>query len=333
MSVISRYLSTTFVISGNVLTVILFAVVLSSLPTGSSIHMGETRLLSVESHYTHSPVLDKLGKGLFTPTPPRIASHHTDGTNVTETPVKSSTRRRRNNAHNFETTPATTSHMKTKKPPTHQSPQWQQEPIQTAPATPIRHSSDPSRYAGPTFHSSPAPNNIPVPRFASTSAPTGSSVEHYFSARKSMESDNSSSVSASAGTSLDSTTPSPASSPGASHTTVQAEIIVNRVEDTATGSTKVENARISRFGDSVVFKPRRKGLASVSANLERVSNTPSTPENNAIDLSGANTQQRQAPAEFDFLFKSSNEPVPSSQRRAPREFDFLFKQTVTAMSK
>ncbi|KAK9371345.1 hypothetical protein V1509DRAFT_24711 [Lipomyces kononenkoae] len=329
MSVISRFFPTILVISGNhiifngllLLSAILFYTLFSAL-------MRETKLLSVENQYTHSPVLDKLGKGLFTATPTRIASHRTGSVDVTETPVKSSTRRRRNNADKFETTPTTTSNMKTRK---NQAPD--QHPIQTAPVTPIRHSSDPSRYAGPTFHSSPAPSNIPVPRFASTSAPTSSSVEHYFSVRNSMESDHSSSASASGAASLDSTISSPISSPGVSHTTVQTGLTSKRIEESATGSTKVENVRISRFGDDVVFKPRRKGLASVSTNLERFDNTPSSPENSVIDLSGADTQDRRAPAEFDFLFKPSNRPVPSSERRAPREFDFLFKQTVATISK
>ncbi|KAK9313451.1 hypothetical protein V1522DRAFT_437474 [Lipomyces starkeyi] len=339
MSAISRKLSTKFSQS------------ISSYPPSSivdyliffytlfSIHMGETTLLSVANQYPYSPVLDKLGKGLYTVTPPNIAPHYKDIVNVTETPVKSPGSRRRNDsnkvAENKGSTP-TTKHMKTKKQPKQQASQSQSQQISNAPATPSRQSSDPNRYAGPTFHSSPAPNNLPVPRFASTSAPTGASVEHYFAGKKSVESDTSITAYTivSAPASLASTVSSPASSPGASHTIVQAELIDKQVEDSTTSSTKVEMARTSRFGDSVVFKPRRKGLAPVTTNSERFSHSPSSAGSSMTDLSGASAQQRRAPADFDFLFKSSSsESIPSSQRRAPSDFDFLFKQTVSSISK
>ncbi|KAK9486004.1 hypothetical protein V1527DRAFT_88039 [Lipomyces starkeyi] len=297
--------------------------------------MGETTLLSVANQYPYSPVLDKLGKGLYTVTPPNIAPHYKDIVNVTETPVKSPGSRRRNDsnkvAENKGSTPST-KHMKTKKQPKQQAPQSQSQSqqIPNAPATPSRQSSDPNRYAGPTFHSSPAPNNLPVPKFASTSAPTGTSVEHYFAGKESVESDTSITAYTivSAPAPLASTISSPASSPGASHTIVQAELIDKPVEDSTTSSTKVEIGRTSRFGDSVVFKPRRKGLAPVTTNSERFSHSPSSAGSSVTDLSGAGTQQRRAPADFDFLFKSSSsESIPSSQRRAPRDFDFLFTQT------
>ncbi|KAK9386890.1 hypothetical protein V1515DRAFT_586961 [Lipomyces mesembrius] len=299
--------------------------------------MGETTLLSVANQYPYSPVLDKLGRGLYTVTPRNIAPHCKDVVNVTDTPVKAPGSRRRTDANKVaesKGTPATT--KKTKKQPKQQAPQSQLQQIPNAPATPIRQSGDPNRYAGPTFHSSPAPNNLPVPKFASTSAPTSASVEHYFTGKKSVESDTSLSANTivSAPASLASTTSSPASSPGASHAIVQIGVIDKQVEDTTMSSTKVEIAQTSRFGDSVVFKPRRKGLAPVATNSERFNHSPSSPGDSVLDLSGASTQQRRAPAEFDFLFKSSSsKSIPSSQRRAPRDFDFLFKQTVSSISK
>ncbi|KAK9461344.1 uncharacterized protein V1516DRAFT_361930 [Lipomyces oligophaga] len=53
-------------------------------------------------------------------------------------------------------------------------------------ATPIRFNGDGSRYAGPTFHSSPAPNAIPVPKFISSSVPTSSDI--FFSEKISLSS-------------------------------------------------------------------------------------------------------------------------------------------------
>ncbi|KAK9351868.1 hypothetical protein V1505DRAFT_167915 [Lipomyces doorenjongii] len=291
--------------------------------------MGETTLLSVANQYPYSPVLGKLGRGLYTVTPPNIASHCKDVVNVTETPVKAPGSRRRTDANKVaenKGTPVTA--KKTKKQSKQQAPQSQLQQIQNAPVTPIRQSGDPNRYAGPTFHSSPAPNNLPVPKFASTSAPTGASVDHYFAGKKSVELDTSLSANTFVSTpaSLASTTSSPASSPGASHAMLQTEIIDKQVEGTV--------ARTSRFGDSVVFKPRRKGLAPVTTNSERFNHSPSSAGSSVTDFSGDSTQQRRAPAEFDFLFKSSSsESIPSSQRRAPRDFDFLFKQTVSSISK
>ncbi|KAJ8099087.1 hypothetical protein POJ06DRAFT_127568 [Lipomyces tetrasporus] len=295
--------------------------------------MGETTLLPVANQYPYSPLLDKLGGRLYATTPPSIASHYKDVVNFTETPVKFPGRHRRNTSNKVaekkDSTPSvTTKAAKTKKQPKQQDPQPQPQLISSAPATPIRQSSDPNRYAGPTFHSSPAPNNLPVPKFASSSAPTGSSVEHYFASKRVAESD----LSSSANTVPDPASVTPtASSPDASLSIVQSAVTEKSTEDSIAISAKLETPRTSRFGDSVVFKPRRKGLAQVTPNSERFSNTSShsgsTTRNTVTDLSTVSGQQRRAPAEFDFLFKPSS---TSSQRRAPRDFDFLFNQSATS---
>ncbi|KAK9373700.1 uncharacterized protein V1513DRAFT_480203 [Lipomyces chichibuensis] len=348
MSVISRKFSIKFVAS--VIAVVITVLLFVSITNRSILSYPPSSIVDyLIFRYTLFPFtwarlhffLDKLGRGLYSVTPPDIAPHYKDVANVTTTPVKSPGSRRRNDANkvveNKDCTPTTSKHMKSKKQPKQQAPQSQLQQSANAPATPIRQSSDPNRYAGPTFHSSPAPNNLPVPKFASTSAPTGVSVEQYFAGKKSVGSDASISANTigSAPASLASTTSSPASSPGASHTMVRAEVI-DKVEDTTTSTAKVEISGTSRFGDSVVFKPRRKGLAPVTTNSERFSHSPSSGggSSSVTDLSSPSAQQRRAPAEFDFLFKSSSsESIPSSRRRAPRDFDFLFKQALSSISK
>ncbi|KAK9324279.1 hypothetical protein V1517DRAFT_372269 [Lipomyces orientalis] len=292
--------------------------------------MGETTLLPVANQYPYSPLLDRLGGRLYPTTPPSIASHYKDVVNFTETPVKFPDRHRRNTsdkvAEKKDATPSvTTKAAKTKKQLKHQDPLPQPDLISSAPATPIRQSSDPNRYAGPTFHSSPAPNNLPVPKFASSSAPTGSSVEHYIAGKRVAEDLSSSANTVPDATSVSPATSSPVLSPCASQSIVQPAVVETSTEDSKAISAKLETPRTSRFGDSVVFKPRRKGLAQVTPNSERFSN--SITSNTVSDLSTVSGQQRRAPAEFDFLFKPSS---TSSQRRAPRDFDFLFKQSATS---
>ncbi|KAK9467657.1 hypothetical protein V1512DRAFT_261678 [Lipomyces arxii] len=77
--------------------------------------------------------------------------------------------------------------------------------VPEAPMTPNRTVYDPNKYAGPTFHSSPAAANLPVPKFMSTSAPGNNSMESFLSSK--MRS-----------STADSISPSPSASPPRSWT-------------------------------------------------------------------------------------------------------------------
>jgi len=142
---------------------------------------------------------------------------------------------------------------------------------QSSPSTPARQISDPDRYAGPTFHASPAPSNLPVPKFVSQSVPmhssSSSSLQRFYESEGDLFSQSSTSVPSS---------PSPSKvveNDFTDHTSVSDDGIA----DLPSGFAKPDGealsispvsiptmiqSRITRFGDSVVFKPRRRCLNS-----------------------------------------------------------------------
>ncbi|KAK9455606.1 hypothetical protein V1511DRAFT_487544 [Dipodascopsis uninucleata] len=151
------------------------------------------------------------------------------------------------------------------------------------PSTPSRQVSDPNRYAGPTFHASPAPSNLPVPKFVSQSVPTRSVTLHNYFDQKGL-SRSPSPVASSAPSSPSKitssqtvleraisaanlvcrTTESMESSVTANASTskpVAIPIANDSAVVTAPSSTLASTggtSKTTRFGDSVVFKPRRR---------------------------------------------------------------------------
>ncbi|KAK9379868.1 uncharacterized protein V2V93DRAFT_39674 [Kockiozyma suomiensis] len=209
-------------------------------------------------------------------------------------------------------------------------PQPQQQHAAVAISTPVRATGDAAdRYAGPTFHSSPAPNAIPVPKFLSNSVPTGSSVDQFFTSVASETGSSSSAVSVSSPSLSPSTTSSPSILSAVPTFEMEESILVTQESEAQSAppspspatATKGPAARSSRFGDNVVFKPRRKQATSTVSQAQ---------ENEPIKNVTSQSPGRHAPADFNFLFKQKPQATAaaassSGERRAPQEFEFLFK--------
>ncbi|KAK7207094.1 hypothetical protein BZA70DRAFT_4200 [Myxozyma melibiosi] len=191
---------------------------------------------------------------------------------------------------------------------------------QPAVSTPVRSASN--AYAGPTFHASPAPTAIPVPKFMSSSVPTGSSMDQYFTSAASDTGSNGSV--ASAPSPLSSTASSPSLSLAAptfvmdegEPALVQSAPPSPSPVNIPAAPAKAPAPRPSnRFGDSVVFRPRRKGglvQQDLSQDSPMKENSPVPKEVKPTVDTEAKGSSRRAPAEFNFLFQENNRATHTS---------------------
>ncbi|KAK9480484.1 hypothetical protein V1514DRAFT_171750 [Lipomyces japonicus] len=140
------------------------------------------------------------------------------------------------------------------------------------PSTPSRQVTDYNKYAGPTFHASPAAGNLPVPKFLSQSVPTGFLMDSVFGpSNPASENENFGST---AGLATLSAPSSPSASPTISPSALplisssNSQSIIKRDIPSAviapSDATPRYANRAKKFNDDVVvFKPRRKGTAAI----------------------------------------------------------------------
>ncbi|KAK9452094.1 uncharacterized protein V1518DRAFT_410344 [Limtongia smithiae] len=203
------------------------------------------------------------------------------------------------------------------------------------PATPTRSVMGADRYAGPTFHSSPAPTQLPMPKFMARVS--GSADISSLSLSDEPDDEALAVVD-------DVETETPTAGPMLEASPIEsATVAVFPENKTAMSSLGLEAAtahpelkqRSSRFGDSVVFRPRRKALSANIVNQPSTTLTAaSSPAEHAANMpSSAPASQRRAPADFDFLFAAaSSSSLPRTPTRKPRDFDRLLNRSPTPRS-